>query len=1023
MTNNPWLGTYEPAPTPLETNVTALDDPYLQRPTFAAAPEAQHAALLEDALFQVKRVVVGQDRLVERVMVCLLANGHCLIEGFPGLAKTLTVSTLSQVVGGKFSRAPVHPRPGARRPRGHPHLAPVDGGLRRSSGARSSPTSCSPTRSTAPPPRCSRRCSRRWPSVRSRSAATTRQLPAPFLVLATQNPIESEGVYALPEAQRDRFLMHVVVPQPTYEEEIGDRPPHEPRNAAAGRAGADPRAARRAAGRRRDVFVHHAVQDYAVRLVMATREPARWGLEDLDRLHRPRRQPPRHPGSADRSARALAVLRGRRFVVPQDVYDVAPEVLRHRITLDVRRAGRGRAPRRRRASRARPRAGAADRAPAGRGHRATMPVGFDAAARRRPPDDRRTAGRARPRSPRSPARRGAAPPRARGPAPAGRQRVRRPPDGRATGRAASARAPDRTSPATTRGSSTGTSRPAPRRSRTSGTTEAEREVDTWIVADRSASLDFGTARAEKRDVVLGVTAAFGMLTVRGHNRLGVLVAGTERLQHLPAPKRAHRGSWRRSASSTTRRGRTGAPGTRRRPGGGAAPPARDPAAPQPGRRGLRLPRVDDGWQQPLLALARSPPGHRGARHRPARARAARGRDPRRGRHRDRAASATSRRASHGARASATRRPRRERHARDRSRRSRRAGAEYLHLSTDARLAHRHAAVRHPAHAPAARRAPRRSATPSAHASRPCGEPDDLPVRVAARCCWCCPPRCSSAYLLVQRRRHTQVLRFTSVDLLDSVAPARQGWQRHVPAAAILLALVVLTLAFAQPAMAMRTPRGPRDDHAHPRHVRVDDRDRRRAEPAGRPLRTRPRSSSRTCPRASRSAWSPSTAAPGCWCRRPPTPAPVLDALELARRSAAGPRPRPASATSLVGDRRACPRATSDKPAPGGDRPDERRLPDDRRRRRCRRRTPPTPRRRTRRAQSVADRHDRVRHLRRHRRASSGQDVPVPYDPRGHGADRLGERRAVVHRRDQRASSARSTTRSAATSPTSCRRGS
>ena len=91
--------------------------------------------------------------------------------------------------------------------------------------------------------------------------------------------------------------------------------------------------------------------------------------------------------------------------------------------------------------------------------------------------------------------------------------------------------------------------------------------------------------------------------------------------------------------------------------------------------------------------------------------------------------------------------------------------------------------------------------------------------------------CSSAYLLVQRRRHTQVLRFTSVDLLDSVAPRRSGWQRHVPAAAMLLALVVLMLAFAAAGHGDAHSQGPRDDHAHPRHLRVDDRDRRRAEPA------------------------------------------------------------------------------------------------------------------------------------------------------------------------------------------------
>ena len=179
-----------------------------------ASSRADSAALLEDALFQIKRVVVGQDRLVERVMLCLLANGHCLIEGFPGLAKTLTVSTLAQVVGGSFTRIQFTPDLVPGRPRRHPHLAAVDARTSTSSGARSSPTSCWPTRSTARRPRCSPRCSRRWPSARSPIGGHTRRLPAPFLVLATQNPIESEGVYALPEAQRDRFLMHVVVAAP-----------------------------------------------------------------------------------------------------------------------------------------------------------------------------------------------------------------------------------------------------------------------------------------------------------------------------------------------------------------------------------------------------------------------------------------------------------------------------------------------------------------------------------------------------------------------------------------------------------------------------------------------------------------------------------------------------------------------------------------------------------------------------------------------------------------------------------------
>jgi len=330
MTNNPWLGTYETATTPLETHVTALDDPYLQRPTFAAAPEAQHAALLEDAMFQVKRVVVGQDRLVERVMVCLLANGHCLIEGFPGLAKTLTVSTLSHVVGGKFSRIQFTPDlvpadlVGTRIWRPSTESFEVEWGPVFANVVLADEINRAPAKVQSA---LLEAMGERQVTV----GGTTRQLPSPFLVLATQNPIESEGVYALPEAQRDRFLMHVVVPQPTYEEEvaIAQRMSH----------GTPPvsqvltlEQLQELQGLVDTVFVHHAVQDYAVRLVMATREPKRWGLEDLDRYISLGASPRGTLGLLI-AARAMAVLRGRRFVVPQDVYEVAPEVLRHRIAL------------------------------------------------------------------------------------------------------------------------------------------------------------------------------------------------------------------------------------------------------------------------------------------------------------------------------------------------------------------------------------------------------------------------------------------------------------------------------------------------------------------------------------------------------------------------------------------------------------------------------------------------------------------------------------------------------------------
>jgi MoxR-like ATPase len=293
-------------------------------------PGADHAALLADALFQVKKVIVGQDRLVERVMVCLLADGHCLIEGFPGLAKTLTVSTMAQAVGGDFTRLQFTPDlvpadlVGTRtwRPSREDFAiewGPIFANIVLADEINRAPAKVQSALLEA--------MAERHVSI----AGQTRSLPRPFLVLATQNPIESEGVYALPEAQRDRFLMHVVVQHPSYEEEVA---------IAHRMSGPAPQAEQVLTSEQlvdlqgvvRDVFVHHAVQDYAVRLVMATREPARWGLDDLSRLIALGASPRGTLGLLS-SARALAVLHGRRYAVPQDVYDVAPEVLRHRITL------------------------------------------------------------------------------------------------------------------------------------------------------------------------------------------------------------------------------------------------------------------------------------------------------------------------------------------------------------------------------------------------------------------------------------------------------------------------------------------------------------------------------------------------------------------------------------------------------------------------------------------------------------------------------------------------------------------
>ncbi len=314
--------------TPSPAPISSTQNPYPG--TASVDPQAEAARLLQDALYQVKKVVVGQDRLVERVLVCLLANGHCLIEGYPGLAKTLTASTTAKALGGSMTRIQFTPDlvpadlVGTRiwRPTREDfdiEWGPIFANLVLADEINRAPAKVQSALLEA--------MSERQVSI----GGHTRPLPDPFIVLATQNPIESEGVYALPEAQRDRFLMHVLVPQPSYQEET----------AIATRMGAArPQAEtvlttdqlRELQRMVDEVFVHHAVQDYAVRLIMSTRDASRWGFENLA-PYISLGASPRGTLGLISAARAMAVLRGRRFVVPQDIFDVAPEVLRHRITL------------------------------------------------------------------------------------------------------------------------------------------------------------------------------------------------------------------------------------------------------------------------------------------------------------------------------------------------------------------------------------------------------------------------------------------------------------------------------------------------------------------------------------------------------------------------------------------------------------------------------------------------------------------------------------------------------------------
>ncbi len=291
---------------------------------------ARDAQQLERTVFEVKRVIVGQDQLIERMLVGLLSKGHLLLEGVPGVAKTLAVETVARVVGGSFSRIQFTP-----------DLVPADilGTRIYRQGREAFDTEIGPVLANfvladeinrAPAKVQSAMLevmAERHVSIGGR----TFPMPDPFLVLATQNPIENEGVYPLPEAQRDRFLFKILVEYPTAEEEreivyrMGVTPP-EPHQVLT------PTELTRLQGVASQVFVHHALVDYVVRLVLATRTPGEHGLSALAGWVAYGASPRASLGIVA-AARALALIRGRDYVLPQDVVDIAPDVLRHRLVL------------------------------------------------------------------------------------------------------------------------------------------------------------------------------------------------------------------------------------------------------------------------------------------------------------------------------------------------------------------------------------------------------------------------------------------------------------------------------------------------------------------------------------------------------------------------------------------------------------------------------------------------------------------------------------------------------------------
>ena len=296
------------------------------------------AELMEQILYEVKRIVVGQDRFLERVMVALLAGGHLLVEGVPGLAKTLTIKTLANVLQGQFKRIQFTPDLVPADLIGTRIYNQRDGDFSTALGPVFTHLLLADEINRAP----AKVQSALLEVMQERQvtiAGQTHFVPEPFLVMATQNPIETEGTYPLPEAQVDRFMMKVLVGYPSDEEEfvIAQR-------VTGPRIDANPVASMEqlAALQRqcRQVYVDPSLVQYAVRLVSATREPAAAGLGDLAPMITFGASPRATIGLIE-GAKALAMMRGRTYALPEDMSDLVPDVLRHRLVLSYEALSEG----------------------------------------------------------------------------------------------------------------------------------------------------------------------------------------------------------------------------------------------------------------------------------------------------------------------------------------------------------------------------------------------------------------------------------------------------------------------------------------------------------------------------------------------------------------------------------------------------------------------------------------------------------------------------------------------------------
>ncbi|MPZ49872.1 MAG: AAA domain-containing protein [Dehalococcoidia bacterium] len=294
------------------------------------SPEQTPSTPLEQMLFEIKKVIVGQEVLLERMVVALLARGHILVEGVPGLAKTLAIRTVAQVVGGQFNRIQFTP-----------DLVPADLVGTRIYNQRTGEftTALGPVFTNLlladeinrAPAKVQSALLEVMQEHQVTIGRESHKVPEPFLVLATQNPIETEGTYALPEAQVDRFMLKVLVDYPSDREElvIVQRVTGAQAPARQIITTDDLMALQKQADA---VYVDPELMEYAVRIVSATRRPAEYGAAAVAQ-YLSFGASPRASINLILGARALALTRGRDYVVPGDISELAPDVLRHRLVL------------------------------------------------------------------------------------------------------------------------------------------------------------------------------------------------------------------------------------------------------------------------------------------------------------------------------------------------------------------------------------------------------------------------------------------------------------------------------------------------------------------------------------------------------------------------------------------------------------------------------------------------------------------------------------------------------------------